>query len=149
MTRYNGTMAQNKTQPTKLDPADFIAAVEHPVRRADAETLDALFRKVTRTDPQMWGASIVGYGAYHYRYKSGHEGDTCRVGFSPRKARLSLYLLGCGADDPEMEAHLAQLGKHSRGVGCLYVTRLANIDLAVLETMIALSWQRSFELYPD
>lgn len=99
----------------------------------------------------MWGPTIIGYGSYHYRYASGREGDMCRQGFSPRKAKLSLYIMHCG-DGSERDAFaplLARLGKHSTGAACLYVNKLADIDLAVLEEMIALGWQRSFEAWPD
>ena len=142
-------MAETKTRPTQVSVEDFIAGVEPASKRADAPVLDALFRKVTGEAPRMWGPSIIGYGQYHYRYESGHEGDMCRAGFSPRKAKHSLYILGCGGEDEEMEALLARLGKHSRGAGCLYVNKLADIDLGVLEQMIALGWKRSFERYPD
>ena len=141
-------MAETKTRPTQVSVEDFIAGVEPASKRADAPVLDALFRKVTGEAPRMWGPSIIGYGQYHYRYESGHEGDMCRAGFSPRKAKHSLYILGCGGEDEEMEALLARLGKHSRGAGCLYVNKLADIDLGVLEQMIALGWKRSFERWP-
>jgi hypothetical protein len=142
-------MPETKTKPTEVTAESFIEGVDHPDKRADGKVLDALFRKVTGLEPRMWGPTIVGYGQYHYRYDSGHEGDICRVGFSPRKAKHSLYLLGCGGEDAEMEALLARLGKHSRGKGCLYVNKLADIDLGVLEEMVALSWKRSFETYPE
>jgi len=142
-------MAETKTKPTLASVEDYIGAVEPASKREDAAVLDALFRKATGQLPQMWGPTIVGYGEYHYRYDSGHEGDMCRAGFSPRKAKHSLYLLGCGGKDEQMEALLARLGKHSRGVGCLYVNKLADVDLAVLEEMIALGWQNSFERYPE
>ena len=142
-------MAETKTKPTEVTPESFIEAVDHPGKREDGKVLDALFRKVTGEAPKMWGPTIVGYGQYHYRYDSGHEGDICRVGFSPRKAKHSLYLM-CGS--PKEEAQfaplLARLGKHSRGKGCLYVNKLADIDLAVLEEMIALSWKNMAEAYP-
>ena len=141
-------MAEAKTKPTQVSVEDFIGRVEPASKRGDAPVLDALFRKVTGEAPRMWGPSIVGYGQYHYRYDSGHEGDMCRAGFSPRKAKHSLYILGCGGEDHAMEALLARLGKHSRGAGCLYVNKLADIDLAVLEKMIALGWKTSFERYP-
>lgn len=144
-------MAEVKTQATSVDPQDFIAAVEPPAKRADAEVLDALFRRVTGENPQMSGPTIVGYGRYHYRYGSGHEGVACRVGFSPRKARHSLYLLGCGNADLEesFAPLLARLGKHSRAVSCLYVNKLADIDLAVLQEMVELSWTTSFAPWPE
>ena len=143
-------MAETKTKPTEVTPESFIEAVDHPGKREDGMVLDALFRKITGEAPKMWGPTIVGYGQYHYRYDSGHEGDICRVGFSPRKAKHSLYLM-CGS--PKEEAQfaplLARLGKYSRGKGCLYVNKLADIDLAVLEEMVALSWKNSFEKYPE
>ena len=144
-------MAEIKTKPTEVDPDDYIAAVEPAAKRADAEVLDALFRRVTGEPPRMWGPSIVGYGSYHYRYASGHEGRAPRVGFSPRTAKHSLYLLGCdgGGTNERFEALLGRLGKHSRGVGCLYVNKLADVDLAVLEEMAALSWTQSFEDWPE
>lgn len=143
-------MAETKTKPTETSVADFIDAVEHPGKREDAKVLDALFRKVTGVEPTMWGPTIVGYGRYHYRYESGHEGDMCRVGFSPRKAKHSLYLMcGSAAEETQFAPLLARLGKHSRGKGCLYVNKLADIDLAVIEDMIALSWKNSFEKYPE
>ncbi len=142
-------MAEAKTKPTQVSVEDFIAAVEPASKREDGAVLDALFRKATGMAPQMWGPSIIGYGQYHYRYESGHEGDICRAGFSPRKAKHSLYILDCGGNNEEMEALLARLGKHSRSVACLYVNKLADIDLAVLEELIALGWQNSFERWPD
>ena len=142
-------MAEIKTKPTEAGVEGFIEAVDHPGKREDATALDALFRKVTGQRAKMWGPTIIGYGKYHYRYDSGHEGDMCRVGFSPRKARHSLYLLGCGGEDAVMEALLARLGKHSRSVACLYVNKLADIDLGVLEQMIERSWSKSFEDFPE
>ena len=144
-------MAETKTKPTEITAESFIDTVDHPGKREDAKVLDALFRKVTGEAPRMWGPTIVGYGQYHYRYDSGHEGDICRVGFSPRKARHSLYVsCSCdGEEDPTFSALLERMGKHSRGNGgCLYVNKLADIDLEVLEQMIAMSWQRSFENWP-
>ena len=142
-------MAEMKTKPTEITVADYIAAVEPATKREDAKVLDALFRKVTGEPATMWGPSIVGYGQYHYRYASGHEGDMCRAGFSPRKAKHSLYMM-CGSPNEEAQFAplLARLGKHSRGKGCLYVNKLADIDLGVLEEMIALGWKNSFERYP-
>lgn len=144
-------MADNKTQVTKVDPSAFIDAVESDRKREEARILDALFRRVTGEEPKMWGPSIIGYGECHYRYASGREGDMCRQGFSPRKAKHSLYILSCG--EPSEEAAfaplLARLGKHSRGAACLYVNKLADIDLGVLEEMIVLGWKRSLAKYPD
>ena len=126
-------MSQNKTQATEAAVSDFIATVDHPTRRADAEALDALFRKVTGWQPQMWGPSIVGYGSYHYVYDSGREGDFLATGFSPRKANLSVYIMPGYAD---FSGILARLGKHKIGKSCLYINKLADIDLDVLEELI-------------
>ncbi len=144
-------MAELKTQVTGAEPAQFLAAVDPAAKRDDGLILDAMFRRVTGQSPQMWGPTIVGYGRYHYTYASSHEGDACRVGFSPRKAKHSLYIMACG-DDGEEAAFaplLARLGKHARGKACLYVNKLADIDLGVLEEMIALGWRRSLERWPD
>ena len=143
-------MAETKTKPRRESAEAFLAAVEPASKREDGAVLDSLFRNATGEAPVMWGPTIVGYGQYHYRYESGHEGDMCRVGFSPRKAKHSLYLMcGSPAEEAAFAPLLARLGKHSRGKGCLYVNTLADIDLAVLEEMIALSWRNSFERYPD
>ena len=145
-------MAEAKTKPTAVRVEDFIDAVEPAARRDDGKALDVLFRTVTGVAPEMWGPTIVGYGRYHYRYDSGRQVRMCRTGFSPRKARHSLYLsCNCnGAEDPRFTGLLDKLGKHSRGDGgCLYVNKLADIDLAVLEEMVALGWKNSFETYPD
>ena len=127
-------MAENKTQVTEVDPAMFIASVEHPTRRTDAEYLLAMMRRVTGFEPQMWGPSIVGFGRYHYRYESGREGDFMITGFSPRKANLVVYVLP-GYDD--ISDDLAELGKHKIGKSCLYINKLADVDLAVLERIVS------------
>ena len=145
-------MGDGKTKPTQVSVEDFIAAVEPASKREDAPVLDALFRKVTGLAPEMWGPTIVGYGEYNTVYDSGRKVRCCRTGFSPRKAKHSLYVwCGCdGEEDPVFTALLDRLGKHSRGNGgCLYVNKLADIDLEVLEEMIAMGWQNSFELYPE
>ena len=142
-------MAEAKTKPTQASVEEFIDSAESASKREDGAVLDALFRKVTGMTPEMWGPTIVGYGEYNTVYDSGRKVRCCRTGFSPRKAKHSLYLLGCGGSDERMEALLARLGKHSRGAGCLYVNKLADIDLEVLEEMIALGWQNSFERYPE
>ncbi|MGX7895676.1 DUF1801 domain-containing protein [Tsuneonella sp. HG222] len=145
-------MAENKTKANEASVAGFIAAIDHPGKREDAAVLDVLFRRVTGEEARMWGPTIIGYGRYRYRYDSGREGEMCRVGFSPRKARHSLYVsCNCkGEEDPRFTAMVERLGKTARGNGgCLYVNKLADIDLAVLEEMIALSWANSLESYPD
>ncbi|MEA5118843.1 MAG: DUF1801 domain-containing protein [Propionicimonas sp.] len=120
---------------TDADPHAFVAAVGHPVRRRDAETLLTLLGRITGLAPRMYGASIVGFGEYHYRYASGREGHAPAAGFSPRKAATVVYLNGGVLDD----ADLARLGPHTTGVGCLYLKDLAKVDLAVLEEILARS----------
>lgn len=139
-------MAETKTKPTAVGVDDFLDAVPDPVRRADGRVVDAMMRRVTGLDPQMWGPTIVGYGSYHYRYESGHSGDACQMGFSPRKAELVLYVL---ASRPGIEDDLAQLGKHRRGKGCLYVRKLADVDMAVLERIARGCWDEMNRRYPD
>lgn len=124
----------NKTTATAASVADFLAAVEPEKKRQDAETLDGLFRRVTGYQPRMWGPTIVGYGQYHYRYATGREGDFLATGFSPRKANLSIYIMPGYADFGGL---LSRLGKHKTGKSCLYVNKLADIDLQVLEELIA------------
>lgn len=132
-------MAETKTRPTQMQVADFIEAAPDAVRRDDAKTLAALMARVTGEEPVMWGPSIIGFGSYHYRYESGHEGDACRMGFSPRKAELVLYVLN---GSPEQAAQLARLGRHRTGKSCLYVKKLADVDMAVLEELLRdqLAW---------
>ncbi len=145
-------MAELKTQANAASAAEMLALVEPPVRREDAQRLDQLFRKVTGHDPVMWGSSIIGYGHYRYQYDSGHGGEMCRVGFSPRKAKHSLYVLALSDDPAELATQddlLARLGKHARGKGCLYVTRLADVDMAVLEELIRHCWNCMNRLWPD
>jgi hypothetical protein len=126
-------MAENKTKPTVRSPADFIAAVEHPIRCADAQALDAMFQQITGWQPQMWGPTMIGYGSYHYTYESGRSGDFLATGFSPRKTNLSIYIMPGYADFSEI---LARLGKHKIGKSCLYVNKLADIDMDVLAELV-------------
>lgn len=126
--------SQNKTQPTHQSVTGFLSEVGHPTRRADGLALDALFRAVTGFDPVMWGPSIVGYGRYHYTYATGRQGDFLATGFSPRKANLSIYIMPGYSAFSEI---MARLGKHKTGRSCLYVNKLADIDLDVLADLIA------------
>lgn len=126
-------MTVNETQPTDQTVADFIAAVEHPARRTDAQALDALFRRVTGWHPQMWGPSIVGYGTYHYAYKSGRTGDYLATGFSPRKANTVVYIMPGYTDFSPI---LARLGKYKIGKSCLYLNKLTDVDQDVLAELI-------------
>lgn len=142
--------AESKTTATGASVADFIAAVPDARRRAEAEVIDALHRRVTGCQPQLWGPSIIGYGSYHYRYDSGREGVMNRGGFSPRKAALTIYLMGHYVDrQAEADHLLARLGPHTTGKSCLYIKRLDQVDLAVLEQLVALSWDAMNAAYPD
>lgn len=143
-------MAELKTRATDASVRDFIAAVDHPVRRADAETLLAMMERVTGEQPRMWGPSIIGFGSYHYRYDSGHEGDAPRLGFSPRKAQLVLYVLtGYMGENAEQERLLARLGKHKVGKSCLYINKLADVDMEVLEQLCVSCWDDMNRRFPD
>jgi hypothetical protein len=126
-------VTDNKTRPTDMPVEAFLDSVEPDRKREEAKTLDALFRRVTGWVPVMWGPSMIGYGAYHYRYESGREGDMFATGFSPRKARHSIYILPGYAD---YSAILSRLGKHATAKSCLYVNKLADIDLDVLAELI-------------
>lgn len=139
-------MSDLKTRPTGASVEAFIEAVEHPRRREDARTLLELMHRVTGEEPVMWGPSIVGYGSYHYRYASGQEADWPVVGFSPRKQNLSIYIMtGFEASD----ALLSRLGKHKTGKSCLYVNKLADVDLEVLETLVRASVAEMKRMYPE
>jgi hypothetical protein len=139
-------MAENITQETDADAESFLDTVEHAGRRDDARVLLALMRNVTGVPPRMWGNSIIGFGRYHYRYDSGREGDFFRVGFSPRKANLAIYLHAKSERHAEL---LNALGKHRTGVSCLYVNRLKDVDLATLELLVRDSWERAREVYGE
>jgi hypothetical protein len=129
--------AEPKTRPTDVPVDDFIAAVENPRRRADAEVVRAMLTEVTGEQPAMWGPSIVGYGSYR-----GPTGDWPIIGFSPRKAQLVLYIMRGFADFGDQ---LARLGKHKSGGGCLYISKLDDVDLDVLREMAVASveWMRA------
>lgn len=129
--------SQNKTAPTAVSVADFIDAVENDTRRADAKTLLALFETITGEKAVMWGPSIIGFGTRRYKYESGREGDIMLAGFSPRSANLVLYL---HKDFVGADKLLARLGKHKTSMACLYVNKLADLDMAVLEELIARAW---------
>ena len=138
-------MAETKTKPTEVTVDSFIDAIENPVRREDAKGVRAMMERLTGEPARMWGPSIIGFGSYHYKYDSGHEGVSCRLGFSPRKAELVLYVL-TGSD--EQEAQLARLGKHKTGKSCLYVKKLADVDLGVLEDLTLSALTHMDEKYP-
>ena len=141
-------MAEIKTKATEVSVDAFIEAVENPVRREDAKKVRAMFERLTGEPAKMWGPTIVGFGSYRYQYESGHSGVMCRMGFSPRKAELVLYLLTEDGGARE-QAQLARLGKHRTGKCCLYVRKLADVDEAVLEELSADSLASMNERYPE
>jgi len=139
-------MAELKTKPTKVSVASHIAAIANEEQRKDARTLAALMRKVTGQKPRMWGPSIVGFGSYHYKYASGHEGDSALTGFAARGRDLVVYI---APGFEEREALLGSLGEHRTGKVCVYIRRLANVDLKVLEKLLARSVADTRRRYPS
>jgi hypothetical protein len=129
-------MTENKTKLTKASVEGYFSSISDEERRKDCQALASLMTKVTNQPPKMWGSSIVGFGSYHYKYESGREGDSCLIGFSSRKGDISVYGLGGGAGEEEL---VAKLGKHKMGKGCLYLRRLSDVDLKVLERLITRS----------
>lgn len=137
-TRREGTGAPDlRTHPTDISPEDFVAGLSPQRRVDDGRTLLELFGAVTGEPAVMWGPSMIGYGAFHYRYATGREGDTFRLGFSPRKAAVSLYGL---QGHPRSEELLGRLGKHRTGASCVYVNKLADIDPDVLRELVSHAW---------
>jgi hypothetical protein len=142
--------AELKTKASEVSVAYFFAALGDERRREEAAVIDAMHRRVTGLEPKMWGPSIIGYGSYNYKYDSGREGTMCRGGFSPRKAAMTLYLMGNYCDrQAEVDDLFARLGKHTTGKSCLYIKKLADVDLAVLERLVAISWEVMNAKYPD
>jgi hypothetical protein len=138
-------MYEQKTKETDNSVTEFIEQVDHPQKKADAYKLLEIFTETTGYPAKMWGPSIIGFGSYHYKYASGHEGDAPLVGFSPRKAKISLYLAAC---DPERETLLKSLGKFTTGKSCVYIHKLADIDVEVLKKLILASIKYLRETYP-
>jgi hypothetical protein len=126
-------MAEQKTKPTKVSVAKFLAGIPDERRRGEARVLLKVFKAATGKRPVMWGPTIIGYGSYQYKYASGHEGECCITGFSPRKAAMSVYLM---AGFAEFGPLLKKLGPHKKSVGCLYLKSLDGIDLKVLEQLV-------------
>src|SRR5688572_7460831 len=135
-----------KTKPTEVSVERHIAAIANEEQRNDAQRLVVLMRRVTRQEPRMWGSTIVGFGSYHYKYASGHEGDSALAAFAVRGRELVVYIATGfeGRDDL-----LAKLGEHRTGKVCVYIRRLANVDLKVLETLVARSVTDTKSRYPQ
>ena len=139
-------MAELKTKATEVSVDSFIAAFADPVRQTDAKAARALLERITGEPARMWGPSIIGFGSYSYKYESGREGTMCRLGYSPRKAELVFYLGGTVSQQHEA---LTRLGKHKTGKGCLYIKKLADVDMAVLEELANASLTYMNATYPE
>ncbi len=139
-------MAEIKTRPTGASVDAYLASRASPEQLKDCRAIMAMCRRVTKQRPKMWGPSIVGYGSYTYRYESGHSGEMCLAGFAVRGRELVVYLL---AERPEQRALLARLGRHKMGKSCLYFKRLADLDVDVLEVLIAGSVADVKRRYPS
>lgn len=138
-------MYELKTKENDNSVIEFIESVEHPRKKEDAYKLLTLFTEITGYEAKMWGPSIIGFGSYHYKYPTGHEGDAPLVGFSPRKAKISLYFAN---GDPKREQLLQRLGKHTAGKACVYINKLADVDTDVLKELILQSVEFLQNLYP-
>jgi len=125
-------MAENKTKANEESVDDFLGKTDEATRQ-DCYRLISLMEKITGEKPKMWGPAIIGFGQYHYKYESGREGDICKIGFSPRKGKLTLYVLAGIEGQSEL---MATIGKHQAGKGCLYIKKVDDMDLGVLEQMI-------------
>lgn len=139
-------MAELKTKQNDASVDEFLGAVANERRREDAFTVLGLLKRVTGKKPRMWGTSIVGFGTYRYRYASGRTGEWPRIGFSPRKQNLTVYVMPGFSNYDEI---LSRLGKHRTGRSCLYVNKLADIDMGVLEELVGSSLGAMAELYPE
>jgi hypothetical protein len=138
-------MAESKTKPTGASVDAYLASKASPEQLADCKAIMAMCRRVTKQQPKMWGPSIVGYGSYSYRYESGHSGDACLAGFAVRGKDLVVYLF---AESPEQVKLLTKLGRHRMGKSCLYFKRLEDLDVKVLEALIAGSVAELRRRYP-
>ncbi|GIO43543.1 DUF1801 domain-containing protein [Paenibacillus apis] len=138
-------MYQQKTKETENSVIEFIENVDQPQKREDAYRLLDIFSETTGYPAKMWGSSIIGFGSYHYKYASGHEGDAPLVGFSPRKAKISLYF---ATGDEARDNLLEQLGKHTAGKGCVYINKVADVNEDILIALINQSVQFLKETYP-
>jgi hypothetical protein len=139
-------MAEQKTKPTEQSVESFLDKVPDEKVRDDCFALIKLMKKVTGSAPKMWGPGIVGFGKYHYKYESGHEGDACLTGFSPRKQNITLYVMPGATQHADL---LKNLGKHKAGKGCLYIKKLEDINAGVLESLVKLSVDSLKKKYPD
>ncbi|MCH1642740.1 DUF1801 domain-containing protein [Paenibacillus timonensis] len=139
-------MYELKTKENDNNVIEFIEQIADAKKKEDAYRLLDVFTETTGCPARMWGTSIIGFGSYHYKYASGHEGNAPLVSFSPRKAKISLYL---APDDPGRDALLESFGKHTQGKGCVYINKVSDIDVDVLRTLIRESVELLRRLYPN
>lgn len=139
-------MYEQKTKENDNSVMEFIEQVENPKKREDAYKLLEIFAETTGHPAKMWGTSMIGFGSYHYKYKSGHEGDAPLVGFSPRKAKFSLYF---APGDEKRDETLKSFGKHTTGKGCVYINKIDDINVEVLKELILQSIEFLKETYPE
>ncbi len=136
---------KQKTKPTEITVESFLDKLTSESVRDDCNTLIKMMKKITKSEPKMWGPSIIGFGQYHYKYESGHEGFSCLTGFSPRKPAITVYLMSM-SDHPDL---MEKLGKYKTSKACLYIKKLEDIDLKILEKLITNSVNDVKEKYPE
>lgn len=137
-------MAEQKTKPTDQSVEAFLDSIADETRRTECYAILGMMKRVTKTEPKIWGTGLVGFGNYHYKYASGHEGDCFVTGFAPRKGAMTLYITAGVERFPKL---LAKLGKHKAGKGCLYIKRLDDINLSVLEDLVKQSVEHTMATY--
>ena len=137
-------MAELKTKETKVSVEKFLNSIPDEKRREDCFKILEMMKKVTKEEPKMWGPSIIGFGKYHYKYDSGHEGDMCIAGFSPRKQNLTLYILPGFLKESSL---MKKLGKYKTGLSCLYIKKLEDVDMKVLKELVTNSFKYVKEKY--
>ena len=133
-------MADLKTKLNDANVTAFLNTIEDQQKREDCITVDKMMQQSTGLPAKMWGTAIVGYGSYHYKYDSGHEGDMCLIGFSPRKQNITLYV---GAANENIQQLLPELGKHKTGKGCLYINKLSDVKDVVLKKIIKTAFENA------
>ena len=139
-------MAEQKMKPNDQSVTAFLDKISDEARRAECYAVLGMMKRVTRTEPKLWGSGLVGFGNYHYKYESGHEGDCFVIGFASRKTALTLYLTAGVDRYPKL---LAKLGKHKAGKGCLYIKKLDDVNLTVLEDLLSKSVEWTTAKYPS
>lgn len=141
-------MATNLTQPTDAPVSDYLNAIEPASRQADARAIHEMMESVAGEPGRMWGTGMVGFGTYTYAYASGRTGDWMRLGYAARKTALTVYL--CNGGMERFDSFLSRLGKHTTGMGCLYIKKLADVDLSVLDDLLRAAWEApSLTLYEN